>query len=175
MSYIVQYLRQVVFVDLDQDTPVDVEDAGDASLVDPRAPPHLCNFFSSSIIPVSCPRWFLHLPPGSPESQNPARIQEESRKNQERIKKESRKNPEKIQKKSRKNPGRIKEESGKNQGKIQQESGKNPARIHEESSRNRTRILENPGLIHEESGKNPPPPLKMPMTAALEANPPKHL
>ena len=153
MSYIVQYLRQVVFVDLDQDTPVDVEDAGDASLVDPRAPPHLCNFFSSSIIPVSCPRWFLHLPPGSPESQNPARIQEESRKNQERIKKESRKNPEKIQ----------------------QESAKNPARIHEESSRNRTRILENPGLIHEESGKNPPPPLKMPMTAALEANPPKHL
>ena len=164
MSYIVQYLRQVVFVDLDQDTPVDVEDAGDASLVDPRAPPHLCNFFSSSIIPVSCPRWFLHLPPGSPESQNPARIQEESRKNQER-----------IQKESRKNPGRIKEESGKNQGKIQQESGKNPARIHEESSRNRTRILENPGLIHEESGKNPPPPLKTPMTAALEANPPKHL
>ena len=133
MSYIVQYLRQVVFVDLDQDTPVDVEDAGDASLVDPRAPPHLCNFFSSSIIPVSCPRWFLHLPPGSPESQNPARIQEESRKNQERIKKESRKNPEKIQEESRKNPVRIREKSSKNPARIRQESMKNPAGIGQES------------------------------------------
>ena len=70
VSYILQYRRQVVFVDLDQDTPVDVEDAGDASLADPSLPLHLpSNLFHS----ISSFYWLLFFPNLGESQLNPGR------------------------------------------------------------------------------------------------------